>query len=631
MGQTTANFKSFFYDHPDSVILINKNGIIRELNKAAEELLAYSRSDLIGKQNIEIIDSSRIDSAIMDMMIKSVLNGEHYTADLFAKKSDGTSIPIQLSLNRIHYQGEDVLAYTIQDITMRSEVDAAMRESEERYRSLVDLSPFAIFIVVGEKIAYLNPAAVSLLRGQNQHDIIGQPMASFVQPEEHLDLSRCLEKRELDTKQELSKTQFMDVNKAKVDVEAICLPILFKGMPSTQIIGLDITERTLLEEELRQSQKLEAIGLLAGGVAHDFNNILTGIIGYAGLGHGVLEESHPAFRFFKQIESKSQEAAQLVHQLLAFSRKDILSFTRLDLNDILLSAADFLGRVLPEDIDFNTTTTDLECTINADPVAIQQILTNLCVNAKDAMPGGGSVFITTDVVQLDENTINASFDFVPGHFVRLSVKDMGMGMDSDTLKHMYDPFFTTKEIGQGSGLGLSMVYGLVKQHNGMIQCLSQVGEGTTFEIYFPYVNEQQIVSGITKEDQTIIRGRETILLVEDDIDVLTILHGILESAGYTVKMAKNGQVALNILADEGDSIDLVITDLIMPEMSGTELFKRVEHLPSCPEFLYISGYARDSEIKGLKLSPDVEFMKKPFTATELNRRVRKVIDKSKEV
>ena len=628
MDPAPSTFKSFFNDHPDGAFLIDKEGTILEINKAAVELLGYSRSDLVGKNDIELIDFTKVDPAIFEMMIRSVFSGEHYTADLHAKRSDGDSIPIQLLINRIDYRGEHVLAFTIQDITMRTEVDAAMRESEERYRSLVDLSPFAIFIVVGEKISYLNPAAVSLLRGQNQHDIIGQPMSSFIFPDKHFDLGHCIEGWGIDSKRELIQTKFLDVNREKVDVEALCLPIKYKDVHSIQIIGVDITERTFLEEELRQSQKLEAIGLLAGGVAHDFNNILTGIIGYAGLGQGVVDNDNPAHRFFRQIEGKSQEAAKLVHQLLAFSRKDILSFTRIDLNDIIMSAADFLGRILPEHIDYNTVPSEKSCTINADPVAIQQILTNLCVNAKDAMPEGGSVIITTDIVELEENNINASFDFNPGTFVKLSVKDMGTGMDGKILEQMYDPFFTTKDIGQGSGLGLSMVYGLVKQHKGLIHCKSLMGEGTTFELYFPFINEGMTISNFALEDHTSSRGRETILLVEDDIDVLTILQSILESSGYTVRMAKNGKVALDILFEDSESIDLVITDLIMPEMSGTELYKRVEHLPYRPEFLYISGYARDSEIKGLKLSPDVEFMKKPFTATELNRRVRAVLEKT---
>ncbi len=629
MNHSAATFKSFFYDHPDGVILINKAGSIIEINKSAEDMLGYKREGLIGRSDIELIDFSRFDPEILEMMIRSVFKGEHYTADLFAKKSDGSSLPIQLLVHRIHFQGENILAFTIRDITMRSEVDAAMRESEERYRSLVDLSPFAIFIVVGEKITYLNAAAVSLLRGNNQYDIIGQPMLAYVSPENHPGMTRSIENREIDVKRELVQTQFLDVQNHKVDVEAICLPILFKGMQSTQIIGVDITVRTLLEEELRQSQKLEAIGLLAGGVAHDFNNILTGIIGYAGLGHSVLDENHRAYRFFKQIEDKSQEAAKLVHQLLAFSRKDILTFKKLDLNDVIRSASDFLGRVLPEHIHYHAIPTNLACTINADPIAIQQILTNLCVNAKDAMPEGGRVTIKTEIVELHENTVNVSFDFSPGQFVKLSVIDMGSGMDSKILEQMYDPFFTTKGIGQGSGLGLSMVYGLVKQHKGLIHCQSHLGEGTTFELYFPFIDQYVPASYFVGEVPRTIGGRETILLVEDDVDVLITLQTILESSGYTVKLAKNGKVAFDILREGDTSIDLVITDLIMPEMSGTELYKKVEHLPNHPEFLYISGYARDSEIQGLKLSPDVEFMKKPFTATELNQRVRTVIDKSK--
>jgi len=630
MNSSLPTFESFFYDHPDSIILINHSGTILELNKAAEEFLKYKREELIGKQNIEILDFSKVDISIVEMMIKSVFDGANYTADLFAKRSDGASLPIRLLINQIRYQDEDVLAFSMQDLTLRSEVDATLRESEDRYRSLVDFSPFAIFIVVSKKISYLNPAAVSLLRGSSQHEMIGQPMSAFLPMDQQQDLSLCFGDRELDVKHELIETQFLDVSKSKVDVEALCLPIEYKGIPAIQIIALDITKRIFLEEELRQSQKLEAIGLLAGGIAHDFNNILTGIIGYAGLGVGVVTPEHPAHRFFNQIEIKSQEAAKLVHQLLAFSRKDILTFTKLDLNDIIVSSVDFLGRVLPEHIDYNILPIDQECTINADPVAIQQILTNLCVNAKDAMPEGGSIFITTDIVYLEDDILNTGADFEPGYYVKLSVKDMGMGMDSDTLEKIYDPFFTTKGIGHGSGLGLSMAYGLVKQHDGFINCTSKVGEGTTFDIFLPHISEAPLISDVTVDSETIPGGREKILLVEDDVDVLTILHGILESAGYTVKMAKNGRVALDILQDPEPAIDLVITDIIMPEMSGTELFEQAKYLSNCPEFLYISGYARNSEIKGLKLSPDVAFMKKPFTATELNQRIRKIFDGGNE-
>jgi CheY-like chemotaxis protein len=197
------------------------------------------------------------------------------------------------------------------------------------------------------------------------------------------------------------------------------------------------------------------------------------------------------------------------------------------------------------------------------------------------------------------------------------------------LEKIYDPFFTTKGIGAGSGLGLSMAYGLVKQHDGYIVCESRVGEGTTFDIYFPFLNDAPLISNVDPDVEELSGGKETILLVEDDVDVLTILHGILENAGYNVKMAKNGKIALDILQDDPTKIDLVITDIIMPEMSGTELFKRAMNLQTTPEFLYISGYARNSEIKGLKLSPEMEFMKKPFTAAELNRRVRKILDDKK--
>lgn len=622
------DFQSYFYDHHDAVVMLDREGSIVEVNHSAEELFGYSRDDLLGRKDIELLDLERIEPAIIEMIIRNVFSGEAHLADVWARKKNGESFQIEMLMNRVTFNGDDVLVLTVRDISMRKQVEAAMRESEDRYRSLVDLSPFAILIIVNEKITYLNPAAIRLLKADNPHEVIGKPLELYVHPDERRMLHTWLDHSRGGSR-ELEETRFMDVHHSQVDVQSICLPIYFKGMPATQIIGLDITENKQLEEQLRQAQKLEAIGMLAGGIAHDFNNILTGIIGFAGLGYSTLSPDHAAQGYFKNIEEKSQEAASLVHQLLAFSRKEILNFTELDVNHVIAGQADFLGRVLPEDIELVTVLSKAAGQIYADPTALQQIITNLTVNARDAMPDGGAITISTEVLQVEDDSPLLAKEIKPGHYVRMAVQDVGVGMTEDVLENIYNPFFTTKDIGQGSGLGLSMVYGLMKQHNGYITCNSQIGQGTSFELYFPYSDRGKVVGTERVEAELVRGGRETILVAEDDVDVLTILQGILESSGYKVIMAKNGKVALNILEKEADGIDLVITDLVMPEMSGIELYNQVEYLPNCPSFLFISGYARSSEVQKAKFDGEMDFLRKPFTSAQMNRKIREILDRPK--
>ncbi len=623
--------KSYYQDHPDAILILTPEGQILDFNPAVTEMLGYTREDLLGQNTLGLIEFVDVDTEIVQMMIRNVFDGENHLAELKVRRKDGVVLAVELLMNRIREGDRDYLAFTFREINMRKQVESAMRESEDRYRSLVDLSPFAIFIVTNGRIVYLNPAGERLLRAQDSHQVIGQELVSFIHPADREFLPQC-EDEDPDTaarfrNRELEEFRWLDVKGQQVDVQSICLPIYYKGVSASQIIGLDITAKKQLEEQLRQAQKLEAIGMLAGGIAHDFNNILTGIIGFAGLGASTVEPRHPATRYFKNIEDKSQEAASLIHQLLAFSRKEILNFHRLDLNHVVEGSVEFLGHVLPEDIDLILNLAAGAHPIHADPTAMQQILTNLCVNARDAMKEGGSIFIETDRRDVHKDEPGLPSDLHPGSYYVLRVRDLGEGISPDVLENIYNPFFTTKEIGKGSGLGLSMVYGLMQQHNGFVHCESRLGEGTTFTLFFPRTDAAGQIDQANQEPEETPGGRETILVAEDDVDVLSIVQGILKGGGYTVKLAKNGRVALEILQEQAAEIDLVISDLVMPEMSGMELFNQVEHLPHRPEFLFISGYARSSEVQRSRINQEIAFLRKPFTSTQLTQKIRDLLDR----
>lgn len=385
----------------------------------------------------------------------------------------------------------------------------------------------------------------------------------------------------------------------------------------------DITQKIALEEQLRQSQKLEAIGQLAGGIAHDFNNILTGIIGYSDLALVNLPKEHELRNVFNAIIKKSDDAAILIRQLLAFSRKQILDIRLSDLNHILKHTAQFLERVLRDDIKLIMKLNKSRCSFNADTTAIQQIITNLCVNAQDAMPFGGEITISTSNVSLDESFCSTRTGIKPGEYIKLSVSDTGTGIEKDISVHIYEPFFTTKEVGVGTGLGLSTVYGLVGQHNGYIECISTPGKGTVFELYFPQMkkapHQKKAVTTVEK-----VEGNETILIVEDDIDVLNVLKNILNQSGYGTLIAKNGSDGLKILTLKSKDIDLVITDIYMPEMSGIELFKKTMELGNNMQFLFITGHATQ-EIKSMT-GLGLELLQKPFTSIQLTQKIREILD-----
>jgi signal transduction histidine kinase/ActR/RegA family two-component response regulator len=393
-----------------------------------------------------------------------------------------------------------------------------------------------------------------------------------------------------------------------------------------EIIAEDITERRVLENQFRQAQKMEAVGRLAGGVAHDFNNLLMVISGYAEVLLEQTRKGNPLYPKIEAIHQAADRATNLTHQLLAFSRKQLLELKVVDLNIIIEDMERLLRPLIGENIELQThLAPDLGRT-RADAGQIEQVLMNLVVNSKDAMPQGGKITIQTANVRLDNEDRRREYTYIqPGSYVVLSVTDTGEGMDKETQLRIFEPFFTTKEKGKGTGLGLSTVYGIIKQSRGYVLVESELQQGTTFRIYLPRVEDALEPTGAASAARTHAGGSETVLLVEDEESVRQLVRETLESKGYKVLEAENGEAALQIVATHSGKIDMLITDVVMPGMSGRELSARL--CASCPQtkVLYLSGYTEDAIVHEGVVDPDTAFLQKPFTLQMLSRKVREVL------
>jgi PAS domain S-box-containing protein len=396
-------------------------------------------------------------------------------------------------------------------------------------------------------------------------------------------------------------------------------------------VTIDITKRKraeealrVSEEQLRQSQKLEAVGQLAGGIAHDFNNLLTVISGYCDLTLMKMRPEEPTRANIQEVKKAGERAAGLTRQLLAFSRRQVLQPKVLDLNAIVTDVNKMLRRLIGEDVDLTTVLDPSLGQINADPGQIEQVIINLAVNARDAMPQGGKLIFETANVYLDNEYLRNHTSVRPGNYVMFALSDTGTGMDADTKARIFEPFFTTKGPGKGTGLGLSTVYGIVKQSDGYIWVYSELGQGTTFKVYLPRVDGPR-VDTVLEPLADLPRGRETVLVTEDEDPVRRLIKTILESNGYEVLEASCGEDALALYKEHTGPVDLIVTDVVMPKMSGRELAENLKTLSPAIKVLYLSGYTDDAIVRHGLLDQRMSFLQKPFTPDALLHKVREVL------
>jgi len=526
------------------------------------------------------------------------------------------------------------------DITERKQGKSALRESEERYRTLVETSPDAITLLdLNLNIVMANRPALVLYGSESLEEVIGRSALDFIAPEDRL---RAMEeaRRMLGTGS-IATTEFTLLRKGDVSFPAeLSASLILDGEKKPLAIicvTRDISirkrseeERTALEDQLRQSQKMEAIGQLAGGVAHDFNNLLTVIKGYCQLSLAEMKESTPIKDVLEVINKAAEKAADLTRQLLAFSRRQIMEVRVLDLNALLQNLDKMLRRIIGEDIELVTLLGKDVGRVKADPGQIEQVVMNLAVNAKDAMSKGGKLIIETANAELDEAYAHAHVAVTPGRYVMIAVSDTGVGMGPEVRDRVFEPFFTTKGKGRGTGLGLSTVYGIVKQSSGNIWVYSEPGKGTTFKIFLPRVDEpaEKLRAQAVKEEFSL--GSETILVVEADKEVRNLAVRILKRQGYTVLDGSYGDEALNVCRNHQGPIHLLLTDVVMPGMSGHELAKRLESFHPEMKVLYMSGYTDDAIVMHGVLVRGVNYIQKPFTVDALAKKVREVLEQSRQ-
>jgi len=510
----------------------------------------------------------------------------------------------------------------------KAEQRRALGEAESRYRDLFERVPIGLYrINLDGKILDANPALVEMLGYPDRELLLAASFKDIVSPGAE-DLRELFDQlKHQDTVRDfILQVRRRDGTPIWVEIYVRAIRDEAGGILHYEGSMKDVTERKHLEEQLIQARKMEAIGRLAGGIAHDFNNLLTAITGYADLLLMRLGRADPLRRDVEEIKKAGERAASLTRQLLAFSRKQMLRPEILDLNRVISDMEGMLRRLIGEDIDLVTVLEPGLGRVEADPGQIEQVILNLAVNARDAMPQGGKLTFETANVDLDEAHARQHPEVRPGSYVMLLVSDTGVGMDEETKSHIFEPFFTTKKRGEGTGLGLSTVYGIVRQSGGYIWVDSKPGCGATFRIYLPRVDKTAETSEQREEPSEARRGSETILVVEDEDVVRELACKVLRESGYTVLEARDGEQALEVCKRHNGPIHLVIADVVMPGINGRELVERLMSLHPGVRALYTSGYTDDTIVRRGMLRLDVEFLRKPFTPSTLVRRVREVLD-----
>lgn len=512
------------------------------------------------------------------------------------------------------------LTGTAADVTDRHSAEEALKESETRFRLLTETSFDGIALAVNGIIHEANQGLADMF-GCTVEEAIGRSILDFVDPESHPLVKERMTQPTVGVYECFGK----HASGRRMILEVAAKSHTFNGQPARITAVRDITERRTLENQFRQAQKMEAVGRLAGGVAHDFNNLLTVIMTYTQMLSEDLEEKDSRRADLDEIQKASAAAASLTGQLLAFSRQQVVEPKHVLLEDVLTGADKMLRRLIGEDIDLVSTFGSDAASVFIDPHQLEQVIVNLAVNARDAMPAGGKLTLETSVVELDEHYTREHWPAVAGCYAMLSVSDTGVGMTDEVKARIFEPFFTTKEVGKGTGLGLATVYGIVKQSNGFIWVYSELGQGTTFKLYFPLVTAAAEKIGVDARQEP-KRGSETILLVEDSPVVRAAAARILQRAGYTVIESPTSKAAIDIAAKKQDRIDLLLTDVVMPEMSGRQVAEQFVQLRPDAKVLYMSGYTDDAVVRHGILQPGIAYLQKPFTGETLTAKVRAVFD-----
>jgi two-component system cell cycle sensor histidine kinase/response regulator CckA len=637
LRSSQARFLELFNDAPVGYHELDKEGRLIEVNKTELEMLGYTAEEVLGQPVWTLMVEEEVSrKALMEKMSGLQPPGRQF--ERIYRKKDGTILPVLIE-DRLVRDSEGKIRgirSTIVDITERKKAEEEVREGRLMFQDLFDRAPVGYFETDPKGlITRVNRTELELL-GYGAAEMLGRPIWDFITEKENVrqhffgklfgkilpegSYDCCYLKKDGTSLSVSANDRLLRDEKGK--------------MTGMRVTIHDITERKQaeqemagLQEQLRQSQKMEAIGRLAGGIAHDFNNLLTIIKGYSQLLLMEKETDGASRESLNEIQAAADGAANLTRQLLAFSRRQVLDLRVFDLNTVLRELNKMLCRLIGEDIELVMRLSEDPGKVKTDSGWMEQVIMNLTVNARDAMPSGGKLIIETANVELDDEYVRCHVSVAPGPYVMLSVSDTGVGMTREVREQIFEPFFTTKEKGKGTGLGLSTVYGIVKQSGGNVWVSSEPGEGTVFKIYLPRINEPVEIVAKKKELKEVPGGNETVLVVEDAESVRKLVVRVLRKQGYHVLEATQGQEALLACERYRGPIHLVVTDVVMPGMGGPELVGRLRQVRQELKVIYISGYTDEPVVRHGVLEGEVDFIQKPFTVESLAHKAREVLDK----
>jgi PAS domain S-box-containing protein len=596
--------------------------ITRCLNPAGEQIVGIKKEDIVGKRFFELLPIYK-DTKLFELCQRVALTGKAEAFPVSIYKDQELIAWREYYIFRLQ-SGEIVTIFD--DLTAQKKTDLALMESEKKYRLLFEESHDVIFISTFDgKFIDVNPAGIKLFGYHTRHEILNIDIKNELCSDPS-DFDRIID--EIQDKGHIENIEILlNKNNGENISMLICANALEnQGDKPKYFRGTfqDITEQRKLEQQFFQSQKMESLGFLAGGIAHDFNNLLGGILGYASFMKLDIQEDNPLFEYLGIIEKSARRASALTAQLLTFARGGTYNIRPIKLNDIVIETCKIIRRTFDRSIEIVTKLCEKNKTVKGDTGQLLQVIMNLCLNARDSMQQGGKLIIETAVETLTEEYIENHPEAKKGLYVSLSITDTGTGMNEKIKQRIFEPFFTTKETGKGTGLGLAMVYGVVKNHKGYIDVHSEPGKGSIFKIYLPISND-----GIAKEmliNKNLQRGNnELILLVDDEKDVLSIGKTILERYDYRILTAGNGKEAIEVYKKHKDNIHLVIFDMIMPKMGGDELFLQLKEINPEVRTILASGYSKNGRAQSILDNGVMEFIQKPYQMQELLSTVRNVL------
>ncbi|HSH93334.1 MAG TPA: MASE1 domain-containing protein [Roseimicrobium sp.] len=624
-------YRAVVEDQTDLIARFDADGKITFVNTAYCRFYSKDRNELTGTYFLSGIPESDREIPLLHLSQLTIENPV-VSFDFKVNRTRMEFVWHQTTIRRLFDEEGQTLEFqsVTQDITRRKQAEEAIRNAEERLR-LILLSMVDGVVVTDDSgvITSCNDAAERIF-GRPAHRMVGRSLDALMGESGMAAVRESLQRHRQEQRHVILETEMGREDGSTILIDICASGVMLNQEKMNVVVVRNIAERRRMEEQIRQAQKMEAVGRLAGGISHDFNNIMQAIMGYTHLLQTSMDPLHPDAMAVQQIERSAEKAAELTNQLLAFSRKQIAQPRAMLLSSTVLEMQQLLQRLIGEQIQLDVHCTENETLIKADPVQMGQVILNLALNARDAMPEGGTLSISTVIEAVNEPKPGFSDEFIPGNFVVLRVSDTGTGMTTEVQQHLFEPFFTTKEVGRGTGLGLSIVYGIVRQSRGQVTVRTAPNEGTSFAIHIPIFDGTMEYVPVPIVRQPSTGGSETILVVEDSDAVRAMLVELMALEGYTIREAQNGEDALRILRG-GEKIDLVLTDVVMPKLGGLEIAEAIKAIDARIPILFMSGYSPKDPIKAQAADNPAHYLQKPFRPDVLLFKIRSLLDNPEQV